>query len=92
MSEISDVTYYFCDLKSKDIECPKMHECKRYEPIKDVPYNQYESLGFAKLYNLCNENNIKLIRVRENGCPTLDNSSIDYHFEKTENFSNLKSR
>lgn len=34
-----------------------MHECKRYEPIKDVPYNQYESLGFAKLYNLCNENN-----------------------------------
>ena len=57
MSEISDSTYYFCDLKTKDIECPKMHECKRYEPIKDVPYNQYESLGFAKLYNLCNENN-----------------------------------
>ena len=57
MSEISDVTYYFCDLKSKDIECPNMHECKRYEPIKDVPYNQYESLGFAKLYNICGENN-----------------------------------
>ena len=57
MSEISDSTYYFCDLKTKDIECLKMHECKRYEPIKDVPYNQYESLGFAKLYNLCNENN-----------------------------------
>ena len=57
MSEISDATSYFCDLKTKDIKCPKMHECKRYEPIKDVPYNQYESLGFAKLYNLCNENN-----------------------------------
>ena len=57
MSEISDVTYYFCDLKSNDIECPNMHECKRYEPIKDVPYNQYESLGFAKLYNICGENN-----------------------------------
>ena len=57
MSEVSDVTYCFCDLKTKDIKCPKMHECKRYEPIKDVPYNQYESLGFAKLYNLCNENN-----------------------------------
>ena len=57
MSEISDSTYYFCDLKTKDIECPKMHECKRYEPIKDVPYNQYESLGFAKLYNICNEDN-----------------------------------
>lgn len=57
MSEISDATYYFCDLKTKDIECPKMHECKRYEPIKDVPYNQYESLGFAKLHNICGENN-----------------------------------
>lgn len=57
MSEISDVTYYFCDLKTKDIKCPKMHECKRYEPIKDVPYNQYESLGFAKLHNICNEDN-----------------------------------
>ena len=57
MSEVSDVTYYFCDLKTKDIECPKMHECKRYEPIKDVPYNQYESLGFAKLYNICKEDN-----------------------------------
>ena len=57
MSEISDSTYYFCDLKTKYIECPKMHECKRYEPLKDVPSNQYESLGFAKLYNLCNENN-----------------------------------
>ena len=57
MSEVSDVTYCFCDLKTKDIECPKMHECKRYEPIKDVPYNQYESLGFAKLYNICKEDN-----------------------------------
>ena len=57
MSEISDATYYFCDLKTKDTECPKMHECKRYEPINDVPYNQYESLGFAKLYNICNEEN-----------------------------------
>lgn len=50
-------TFYFCDLKTKDIECPKMHECKRYEIVKDVPYNDYEKMGFAKLYNICNEEN-----------------------------------
>ncbi len=50
-------TFYFCDLKTKDIQCSKMHECKRYELIKDIPYNQYESLGFAKLHNICNEDN-----------------------------------
>lgn len=38
---------------------------------------------------LCNDNNIKLIRVRENGCPILKSTSVDYYFEKTENFSNL---
>lgn len=50
-------TFYFCDLKSKDIECPKMHECKRYELVKDVPYNEYDKLGFARLHNICNEAN-----------------------------------
>ena len=50
-------TFYFCDLKTKDIECPRMHECKRYELVKDVPYNDYEKMGFAKLYNICNEEN-----------------------------------
>ena len=34
-----------------------MHECKRYELVKDVPYNDYEKMGFAKLYNICNEEN-----------------------------------
>ena len=50
-------TFYFCDLKTKDIECPKMHECKRYELAKDIPYNDYEKMGFAKLHNICNEDN-----------------------------------
>ena len=54
-------TFYFCDLKSKDIECPKMHECKRYEIVKDIPYSEYGVLGFAKLHNVCNtENNYQL--------------------------------
>lgn len=56
-----DEKFYFCDLKSNDIICPQMHMCKRYELIKDIPYEQYENLGFAKLYNICNkENDYKL--------------------------------
>ena len=50
-------TFYFCDLKTNHINCPKMHECKRYELVKDVPYNEYEKLGFAKLHNICNQEN-----------------------------------
>lgn len=50
-------TFYFCDLKTNHIDCPKKHECKRYELVKDVSYNEYEKLGFAKLYNICNKNN-----------------------------------
>ena len=46
-------TFYFCDLKSKDIVCPKMHECKRYELVKDIPYNEYDKLGFARLQEMC---------------------------------------
>ena len=38
-----------------------MHECKRYEMVKDIPYNEYGVLGFAKLHNVCNtENNYQL--------------------------------
>lgn len=54
---MSGENFYFCDLKTGDIICPKMHECKRYEPIKDIPYNEYEKLGFAKLYNICSKEN-----------------------------------
>lgn len=54
---MSGETFYFCDLKTSDVTCPKMHDCKRYEPIKDIPYNEYEKLGLAKLYNICNKNN-----------------------------------
>ena len=59
--DINRATYHFCDLKTNNIECPKMHECKRYELIKDIPYNEYGVLGFAKLHNVCNtENNYHL--------------------------------
>lgn len=55
MNEIKEAKFYFCDLKTNSKTCPKMHECKRYELIKDVPYEEYEALGFAKLYHICNE-------------------------------------
>ena len=59
--DVDRATYYFCDLKTNGIECQKMHECKRYEMVKDIPYNQYGVLGFAKLHNVCNaENNYQL--------------------------------
>ena len=45
--DVDRATYYFCDLKTNDIECPKMHECKRYEMVKDIPYSEYGVLGFA---------------------------------------------
>lgn len=58
---VNKTTYYFCDLKTNGIECPKMHECKRYEMVKDIPYSEYGVLGFAKLHNVCNtENNYHL--------------------------------
>ena len=38
--DVDRATYYFCDLKTNDIECPKMHECKRYEMVKDIPYSE----------------------------------------------------
>ena len=59
--DANKTTYYFCDLKTNSVECPKMHECKRYEMVKDIPYNEYGVLGFAKLYNVYNtENNYQL--------------------------------
>ena len=51
--DVDRATYYFCDLKTNDIECPKMHECKRYEMVKDIPYSEYGVLGFAKLQEMC---------------------------------------
>ena len=51
--DVDKTTYYFCDLKTNGIECPKMHECKRYEIVKDIPYSEYGVLGFAKLQKMC---------------------------------------
>lgn len=49
--------FYFCSLRENDKTCPKMNECKRYAPVKDIPFDQYNDLGFARLYNICNEDN-----------------------------------
>lgn len=38
---------------------------------------------------LCEKNNIKLIRVRELGCPELNSVSDDYYYQKDEKFNNL---
>lgn len=70
---INEAKFYFCDLKTKDKSCPNMHRCKRFELIKDVPYEEYELLGFAKLYNICNEENgyklfLKMEEVNEIEC------------------------
>jgi hypothetical protein len=50
-------TFYYCDLKSNNIDCPQKLFCKRYDAIKDMPYQEYEKLGCAKLYNICNDHN-----------------------------------
>ena len=55
--DYNNATFYFCDLKTNDIKCPKMNQCKRYEGIKDIPCEEYDSLGVAKLYNICNKEN-----------------------------------
>jgi hypothetical protein len=83
---MNNVSYYFCDLKTKDITCPKMHECKRYEPIKDVPYDKYSELGFAKLHNICNDDNgykmfLKMDKTYDHN---LEEDNIEQNVSKTE--------
>lgn len=94
------IVYYISKLETNIIESYKPDflggkEIDIYLPNKNIGI-EYDGSAWhknksrdIKKNNLCIENNIKLIRVRENGCPKLDNSSIDYYFEKTESFSNL---
>lgn len=94
------IVYYISKIETNIIESYKPEflggkEIDIYLPNKNIGI-EYDGSAWhknksrdIKKNNLCNENNIKLIRVRENGCPMLDNSSIDYYFEKTESFSNL---
>ena len=94
------VVYYLSKIEKTIIESYKPDflngkEIDIYLPDKNIGI-EYDGSAWhknktrdIKKNNLCNDNNIKLIRIRENGCPMLDDSSIDYYFEKTENFSNL---
>ena len=94
------IVYYISKIETNIIESYKPDflggkEIDIYLPNKNIGI-EYDGSAWhknksrdIKKNNLCNENNIKLIRIRENGCPVLNNSSIDYYFEKTESFSNL---
>ena len=94
------VVYYISKIEENIIESfkPKFlkgREIDIYLPSKNTGI-EYDGSAWHKNKSrdikkniLCNKNNIKLIRIRENGCPILNNSSIDYYFEKTENFLNL---
>lgn len=58
--ELLTAPYYFCDLKTGDLDCPKKETCKRYANIKDIPYKDYHKYGFARLIHICNESNYKM--------------------------------
>ena len=58
--DLKKLSFYFCDLKSGEDDCPKKDSCKRYKYIEDIPYEKYEDLGFARLKNVCNRTNYKL--------------------------------
>lgn len=54
--------FYFCSVEEDDKKCPMMNECRRFTGIKDVPFEERQKLGTAKLYNICDEdNNYKMI-------------------------------
>ncbi|MBE6140105.1 MAG: hypothetical protein E7172_00985 [Firmicutes bacterium] len=94
------IVYYISKIEKNIIESFKPDflsgkEIDIYLPDKNIGI-EYDGFAWHKnklrdieKNNLCNDNNIKLIRIRENGCPKLDNTSEDYYFEKNENFSNL---
>lgn len=58
-SDLQQYTFYFCDLKSGNQNCPKKDTCKRYQIIKDESYNDYKEMS-ARLYNICSKDNYKL--------------------------------
>ena len=94
------VVYYISKIEKNIIESFKPAflnggEIDIYLPNKNIGI-EYDGSAWhknklrdIKKNNMCIDNNIKLIRIREKGCPILDNTSIDYYFKKTENFINL---
>jgi len=52
--------YYLCDLKTGNHNCPRADMCKRHVLAKDIPYNEYQYNGFARLYNVCERTNFSL--------------------------------
>ena len=58
--DLKKLSFYFCDLKSGEDDCPKKDTCKRYKYIEDIPYEDYKNLGFARLKNICSRTNYEL--------------------------------
>lgn len=58
--ELKSTPFYFCDLKSGDVDCPQKDTCKRYVYIKDVDYKDYSNYKFARLFNICKKTNNKM--------------------------------
>lgn len=57
--EIDRLPWYLCNLVSPPYDCPRKNTCKRYQFIKDNPYDDYKDRA-AKLYNICNKMNFHL--------------------------------
>lgn len=57
--DINSRTFYFCDLKSTNEDCPRKDTCKRYQLIKDESYNSYKDCS-ARLFNICRRTNFSM--------------------------------
>ena len=74
--ELLGAHFYFCDLKSGDVDCPKKDECKRYVMIKDLDYKEYSKYAFARLHNICGKQNYKMfLRILPGELATNEESS-----------------
>lgn len=81
VEEAKKYTFYFCNLKSSDDDCPKKENCKRYKIIEDIPVSDYDKLGFAKLKNVCNRTNYSLFM--ELDTPKEEVKSVDEELHDT---------
>ena len=55
--EIRKMTFFFCNLADGD--CPKKDSCKRWQLIKDNPFDDYQNYS-GRLWNVCKNNGCKL--------------------------------
>ena len=82
--ELRRAPFYFCDLKSGDVDCARKNECKRYMMIKDLDYKDYSKYTFARLYNICNKQNYKMFLKILPGDPGYDETSNNDSTKQTD--------